>query len=71
MRKGATRTMAAKVSVGGFGALVLDPGARGRTRSCGSSGELGSVWYRAAAAVTAVPRLWPRRTVRDTGWLRL
>jgi hypothetical protein len=36
----------------------------------GSSEEEGEAKYRAEAAVTAVPRLWPRRTVRVLGWER-
>lgn len=30
-------------------------------------GEAGSAKYSALAVVTAVPRLWPRRTVRVVG----
>jgi hypothetical protein len=33
----------------------------------GRDEEAGSAKYRAEAAVTAVPRLWPRRTVRVVG----
>jgi hypothetical protein len=41
--------------------------ALGWTKSFGKVGEEGSAKYRALAAVTAVPRDWPRRTVREVG----
>jgi hypothetical protein len=58
--KGAIRIMEAKDSW----LLVL---ALGWTKSFGKVGEEGSAKYRALAAVTAVPRDWPRRTVREVG----
>jgi hypothetical protein len=42
----------------------------GCTTSLGSCVLSGSAKYRADAAVTAVPRLWPRSTVREDGWPR-
>ena len=62
--KGAIRIMLAK-GVEGLGR------AAGAMRSFGRCGERGLEKYRALAAVTAVPRLWPRSTVRLGGWLRV
>jgi hypothetical protein len=61
--------MAAKewrgLPVAGGGSALLLLGCGGRSE------EEGSVKWRAVAAVTAVPRLCPRRTVRLAGWRRV
>jgi hypothetical protein len=59
--KGDTSTMPAKLC-GYFCAVV------GAVMEEGSWADDGSVKYSADAAVTAVPRLWPQRTVRLAGW---
>lgn len=61
--KAAARMMPAKGS-----GVVLRSGA---TMSCGRKGEAGSAKKRAVADVTAVPRDWPRSTVREAGWARV
>ena len=64
--KGETRMMPANP----IAPSLLGTTSLGRVMSDGNKGDSGSVKYKAEAVVTAVPRLWPRRTVLEEGWSR-